>query len=300
MFGAIRAQVILVPINWRLTASEIGYQLKDSATRLLIVDPDLLSTANRACELGGVWPTMLPVEGEADSLRNLLEQDAPVSVSPREPNQIILQLYTSGTTGLPKGVLISHYALSLARHSELQIPGLASLGEGAVCLSAMPNFHVGAICWVLMGLVRRGTVIITADPSGGNMLRLFREYNAQHSFIVPTAIRAMIEELKAKNAPAPKVTNIFYGAMAMGEGLLKDAMRVFGCSFGQFFGMTENTGASTFLAPWDHDLARPHLLASVGKPYPGMSLEIRGPDRQLLQCGEHGEVWIKSDTRLVG
>lgn len=165
----------------------------------------------------------------------------------------------------------------------------------------MPNSHIGGISWVLMGLIRRCTVVLSADPSPGNLLNLMRSHRAEYSFIVPTVIRGLVDELRAGNAGQPvRLRGMFYGAMPMSEQLLHAAMAVFACPFLQFFGMTEVAGAATRLPPGDHDPARPGLLKSVGKPYPGMSIEIRGPDRRLLRSGEHGEVWIKSPTAMQG
>jgi acyl-CoA synthetase (AMP-forming)/AMP-acid ligase II len=309
LFGAIRAQMVLVPINWRLAPPEVAYQLADSGARLLICDPELIGTATAAAATAAAAtaaaatprdaPELLLTEGGQDSLRSLLSQAAPPAPLPHSPTQVVLQLYTSGTTGHPKGVLISHYALSVARHCELISESFALLTPGNVSLSGMPNFHVGGMSWVLMGLVRFGTVVLTANPAPANMLALIDEYPIDNSFIVPTVIRAMIEEIKSRGLPAPAIKGLFYGAMAMSEGLLREAMGLFGCAFGQFFGMTEITGAATFLRPDEHDLSRPHLLKSVGKPYPGMSLEIRGPDRRVLAPEEHGEVWIRSPTCML-
>jgi len=209
-------------------------------------------------------------------------------------------LYTSGTTGNPKGVMISHLAFSAARHSDQQIPDLDVLAAGEIILSAMPNFHIGGMSWVMMGFARLMTVVLTGDPMPANLLKQFRAHGARHSFIVPTVLRTMVDDLRARGEKPPEIRSLQYGAMPIGEQLLHDAMETFGCSFAQYFGMTENTGSVTYLGTDDHDPARPHLLKSVGRPYPGMSLEIRGPDRQILERGEAGEIWIRSPTQFSG
>ena len=300
LFGSIRAGVILVPLNWRLAAPEISYQLQDSGSRLLICDPDLMPLAQIALQPLAHQPILLATEGDGRTLRGICAESAAPAPCPRNADQIALLLYTSGTTGHPKGVMVSHYALSMARHSDQQIPGLSALIEGIPILSAMPNFHIGGMSWVLMGLARLQTVVLTADPGPANMLKLFREHGAEHSFIVPTVLRAILDDLKSRGDAPPTLGTLQYGAMPIGESLLRESLDTFGCRFVQYFGMTENTGSVTVLEPDDHDPARPHLLKSVGKPYPGMSLQIRGPDRQVLPRGEAGEIWIQSPTRLSG
>jgi acyl-CoA synthetase (AMP-forming)/AMP-acid ligase II len=300
LFGAMRAGVVLVPLNWRLAPPEIAYQLQDSQSRLLICDAELQSLAQPALATLATPPGLIETDGVEGSLRSLLLRPAPQAPIPNAPEQTVLMLYTSGTTGHPKGVMISHYAVSAARHSDQQLRGLEFLEEGCTILSAMPNFHIGGMSWMLMGLARLETVVLTADPTPANLLRLFREHGAEHSFVVPTVIRAMLDELKVRGEKPPKLRSLHYGAMPIGESLLNETMETFGCAFVQYFGMTENTGSGTCLAPHDHDLSRPHLLKSVGLPYPGMSVEIRGPDRRVLRRGEHGEIWIKSPTALTG
>jgi len=301
LFGSIRGGFVLTPLNWRLTAPELEFQLGDSQARMILCDADFLETATRAIQTLQPKPTVIQTEGltgDAHSLRSLLSRPAAQN-PPQTPGPVILQLYTSGTTGRPKGVLISHRALSLSRHAEFICADFNHLGKGVMSLSAMPNFHIGGISWLLMGLVRLGTTVLTADASAANLLRLMRKYNIEHSFIVPTVIRSIVDALKAAGQEAPPLKGIFYGGMPMSENLLRESLQLFrSCAFLQFFGMTEISGSATYLAPADHDPTRPALLKSVGKPYPGTAIEIRGPERQVLARGQHGEIWIRSPSLM--
>jgi len=305
LFGAIRAGVVLVPLNWRLAAPELAYQIADADARLLILDSEFEPLARESLatcehEIPTLFTEARGAVTSSPCLRALLAREAPAVPCSHEAAQPILQLYTSGTTGKPKGVLVSHRAFSLARHMELIDPGLTHLQAGAVLLSPMPNSHIGGISWMAMGLVRQGTVVLTADPSAPNLLRLMREFKVEHTFIVATVIRALVDELRQQGIPGPQLRGMFYGAMPMSELLLREALQTFGCAFVQFFGMTEITGSATLLPPPQHDLAHSGYLKSVGRPYPGTELEIRGPDRRVLQRGEAGEIWIRSPTLMLG
>lgn len=315
LLGAIRARLVLVPLNWRLSPRELAFQIQNSASGLLIYDEEFGQPVRDCLALCDLQPPTIVTEGAAprsengagadgraaaSDLRSLLDLPAPAVATPHEAEQPVLQLYTSGTTGNPKGVLVSHRALSLSRHAECIDPALRHLKTGTVMLSPMPVAHIGGISWLLMGLIRRGTVVLTSDASPGGLLKLIRDFRVEHIFIVATVLRGIVDELRRTGTAGPPLRGIFYGAMPMSERLLREAIESFGCAFVQFFGMTEISGSATLLPPEQHDLARPQYLKSVGRPYPGISVEIRGPDRRVLRRGEAGEIWVRSPTLMLG
>jgi acyl-CoA synthetase (AMP-forming)/AMP-acid ligase II len=306
LFGGMRSGTVLVPLNWRCTAPEIAYVLRDSDAALVLVDPEFLHVAQRAAAECTTPPTIIVTEdhpGAGQSLRALLEQPAQPGIANEgtaDPSAVCVQLYTSGTTGRPKGALLTQSGLGLARQAELVLPDWADFTDQDTILSPMPNFHCAGLSWMLIGLLRGCTCVLTGDPSPANVLALCRAHSVSRTFIVPTVIRGLVDAVKADGLGPPPLRTIYYGAATIGLSLLHDAIATFGCGFAQFYGMTENTGSVTLLAPADHDAARPHLLGSVGRVLPGMAIEIRDPDGRPLPIDTAGEIWIKAPTLMQG
>lgn len=299
LLAAIRSGLVLVPLNWRCVEPEIAFFVSDSRSRLVICDAAFLDTARAVCRNLDPAPRILVTEGAdgEESLRSLLsapgeELDDAV---PWTDDGVCLHMYTSGTTGQPKGVLCRHKGLSLTRFQEYSWADYPNW-QGGTLVSAMPSFHIGGMSWILTGLFRQATCVLTSDASASNITRLMMEHRAERTFAVPTVVRAMVDEIRAAGLSMPWLETIFYGAAPISPSLLADAIGTLGCSFGQFFGMTEITGSATFLAPADHDLGNPRLLGSVGKPFPGVDLEIRDPDGKPVPRGVAGEIWTRSPT----
>ncbi len=299
LIAAIRSGMALVPLNWRCVTPEIAFFLKDSESCLLICDEEFLGTAQAACHDLDRKPRIVITEASAggESLRDILSADGEVieEAVPWTDDAVCLHMYTSGTTGLPKGVLSTHRGLSISRYQEYCFDDFPDWQGGSI-VSAMPNFHIGGMSWILIGLLRHSTCVMTGDASGPNITRLLMEHRAERTFAVPTVIRAIVDEVRSSGVAMPWLNSIFYGAAPMSPSLLADAIEILGCSFGQFFGMTEITGTATFLRPRDHDLARPRLLGSVGRPYPGVDVEIRDREGKPVALGVAGEIWIRTPT----
>lgn len=299
LIASIRAGFILAPLNWRSKAPEIQHFLNDSKALLLFCDADFLEAAEQAASHLKLSPRMYltaPLAGHDSAFVDALVQDGTIATRATPHGQTTcLLFYTSGTSGLPKGVPCSHTSLSLMRYAELISPEFPKW-SGETIIAGMPSFHVGGLCWTLIGLARQSTCVLTANPTAANFIRLFREYEATAAFAIPTVIRDIVDEVRRMNISLPALKTLFYGAMPIGETLLRDAIDTLKCSFGQFYGMTEIGGSATFLAPCDHDLARPALMQSVGRPYPGVAIEIRDPSGQPVAPGVHGEIYVRTPS----
>ncbi len=297
LIGAIRAGIVLVPINWRNTMPEIRYVLDDSQATLVLVDTEFLATAREADTRGRA---LIVVDAEgAEGLRQRIASADPAPRAALDPRVPCLQLYTSGTTGRPKGVVTSQYAIGVQREMELQSGYFDDWGDDEVILSPLPSFHIGGMSWVLTGIIRGQTAVVTADVTPGGILDACLANAITRTFIVPTLVRALIGEMDARGVRVPSLRGIHYGAAPMDPALLDRSVDRIGCRFLQYYGMTEVSGSITVLGPQEHDSSRPTLLRSVGRPLPGFAIEIRGPDRQLLTADQPGEIWVKGPSLLI-
>jgi acyl-CoA synthetase (AMP-forming)/AMP-acid ligase II len=295
LFGAMRAGTVLVPLNWRCTSHELEYIITEAEATLLICDKELEQLARAAAPRAAI----ITIEGEG-GFKDELTREQPASDWLIEPDAPAVLMFTSGTTGKPKGVVITERMFGLARQAEMTSRDYASWRQEDVILSPMPNFHMAACSWVQCAIMRGLTCVITDDPSPGNLLSLSTHHNVTHIFIVPTVVRALIDLLQADNVSLPSLREIHYGAAPMDLELLERSMHLLGCGFVHHYGMTENAGTATRLGPEDHDPSRPHLLRSVGRPQPGMIVEIRRQDLKVARCGEAGEIWLRSETIMPG
>ena len=302
LMATMRGGQILAPLNWRCHANEIAYFIRDSTPTLLFCDEELESLAQQSCDQVENPPRKLftrPGDRAESAFANALAEDGETAddAIPHGETPCML-FYTSGTSGKPKGALSTHYAFSVMRHMEVVAPDFPAW-QDEVSLSGMPLFHIAGTTWPMMGLMRRCTVVLTSDPSAPNLIKLIAEYQASRTFAVPTVIREIVREVRATGALLPTLRMFLYGAMPIGETLLRDAMDTLGCEFLQYYGMTEATGSVTFLAPRYHNLESPELMQSVGRIFPGSALDVRDADGNSLPTGEPGELTIQSPTLMA-
>jgi len=216
------------------------------------------------------------------------------------PEDICMQLYTSGTTGLPKGVMLSNANLSTAISEAGQT---FEIREDTVSLVAMPLFHIGGSGWALCAMSRGGRSVILRDVDPTVLLSLVADERITEMFLVPAVLMLLLATPAITSTDLSSLRFIFYGASPIAEEVLVRCMATFGCSFCQVYGMTETTGAITALLPEDHDPEGPRrgLLRSAGQPHASVEVRVVDPDTGGdAETGKVGEILTRSPYNMAG
>ena len=177
-------------------------------------------------------------------------------------DDVAFQLYSSGTTGRPKGVMLSnHNFFSLLPIAK----DMWEIGPDTVNLVAMPLFHIGGGGWAVAGMYEGAISVIVRDLDPAALVTLIGRRGITHGFLVPAVLQFMLMVPGAEDADYSTLKVIVYGASPISEEVLAKSVRVFGCKFWQAYGLTETTGAVVNLAPADHDpTANKHRCGAAG------------------------------------
>jgi acyl-CoA synthetase (AMP-forming)/AMP-acid ligase II len=209
-----------------------------------------------------------------------------------------LILFTSGTTGLPKPVPISHDAL-LSRVAAYR-PAYSPERKPGVSLMCVPSFHIGGMLGLLLSLWAGDTVIIQPRFDPGRWLELVAAHRPASVFLVPTMLARILDHPACATADVSSLAVVSYGAAAAPVDLVKRAMAAWPhAGFANTFGQTETLGAYTTLAPDDH--RDPARIGSVGRPLPGVEVRVVDPGTGAdVSAGEVGELWVSSPGNVRG
>jgi len=308
VYGVAKGGLVAVPLNWRLAARELLHPLKDSRPRVIVAEASYAPVIDALRpELEGVGHFV--VLGEARdgwSAYEALLAGAPAD-EPRclaRPDDALCLTYSSGTTGLPKGAIITHRgALNNCR---AMIEDMLELAPEDIGLAVMPLFHVGGMWYHLFpSYASGGTTIMLSEFDPRAVLAAIQERGVTQVHLVPTMIGALLDQPGVRNMDLGRLRTLYYAASSIPLGLLKRAMEVFRhCGFIQSFGSTE-AGSVTALLPQDHaaalgDPARAGLLLSCGRPFGGATLEIRDASGASVAQGSVGEIAVRSDRTMAG
>ena len=302
-YGAALLNAVCVDVNWRLAAPEVEYIVNDAQSKVLVVGVDFLPILDAIAANLTTVTKILVINGDgryADYGAEVAAQPATDPGVPSAAGDVAFQLYSSGTTGRPKGVMLSNNnffsLLPVAKD-------IWELTPDAVNLVAMPLFHIGGGGWAVAGQYEGCPSVIVRDLNPAALVTLFGEQRITHAFLVPAVLQFMLAVPGVEEADYSSLRMFLYGASPISEEVLAKSVKMFGCKFWQTYGLTETTGAVVNLPPEDHDLEGPnrHRLRSCGLPGPGVEIRIVDTD-SLVDCvvGEVGEIWIRSPQVMIG
>ena len=309
LFGGSLLGAVNVAVNWRLAPAEMAAIIDDSGAPVLAIHADYLEAlkdmpsglplVRRIVVIGhdaAVCPDARTVPFAAWIEGTLPEDPGHVG----GPDEVSMQLYTSGTTGLPKGVMLTNANLSTA----ISEAGITfHIVDDTVSLVAMPLFHIGGSGWALCAMSRGGRSIILRDVDPTVLLDLIATERITEMFVVPAVLMMLLSTPSLGGTDLSSLRLIFYGASPISEDVLVKCMDTFGCAFCQVYGMTETTGAITALPFEDHDPDGPRrgLLRSAGKPHNSVALRVVDPlSGRDAALGAVGEVWTRSSYNMAG
>lgn len=292
-FGCAKSATTLVPVNWRLAGREIADILGDAGATLIVAAAEFIP-------LLGANPTarVLTIESDYALWRDSASDSDPWAKV--DCDATLALLYTSGTTGRPKGVKVSHrnlwYSVRMARE-------VWAFTAASVNLVTMPLFHIGGLGYGMMALSQGGHTVLLQAPVPDSILQALVRHRVTHAFFVPTLIQTLVDTPGVELLDLTSLNRIVYGASPISETLLKRAIQVFGCGFNHAYGLTETSGTVTTLRPEEHDPGGPNAprLRSCGRALPWVELGLFDPlTGTPVAPGSLGEIWIRSRMSTSG
>ncbi len=282
MLAVAKLGAISAPVNWRLAPREVRTVVDDSQAVLCVCGDDFLDAAD------GVGARVVRF---ADLPR--LGGEDPCGDS--DPEAVVWQLYTSGTTGIPKGAMLSHRNLYAGWPSILlECP---EMREGSRALVAMPLYHIGGCGWAGAALYAGATLVVVREIVPQQLLQTIIDEKVGCGFLVPAVLLFLSQLPGIESADFSHLRRILYGASPITPELLTRCIELFRCEFTQVYGLTETTGAISALQHQDH---HGELLLSCGRPMLGTRVRVVDADGADVRTGEVGELLIGGEQVMAG
>jgi acyl-CoA synthetase (AMP-forming)/AMP-acid ligase II len=292
LFGSSWAGLPYVPLNYRLTGAELDALLERVKPAYLVTD------AERAMKLGVAGITTAAREPFLARVRDGGEKAAEWSM---EGDDIAVLLFTSGTTGVPKAAVLRQKHLVSYILGSVEFGGA---GEDEATLVSVPPYHVAGIAAVLSSVYGGRRIVQLSSFGAEAWLELARKERVTHAFVVPTMLARIVDALDGKpDAGLPQLRAIAYGGGKMPLPIIEKAMKLFpATAFTNAYGLTETSSTIAVLGPDDHraaaassDPAVKRRLVSVGRPLPGVEIEIRDDEGRAVPAGTSGEVYVRGE-----
>ena len=293
VFGLAKLGAVGVPVNWRLAAPEIRHIIDDCGATMVIVGQEFFGHLEAVEDRITADIVAIGTHERWPSFGHWVAAHPAVDPGVRTgPDDLVFLMYTSGTTGLPKGAMLSN---ANYRCKTAGVAGPWRFDADAVSLAVMPLFHMAGSGWAFAGLWQGATTVVLRDVDPVAILDAVAEHRITNMLLVPAVIAFLLDTPGVETADFSSLRVIVYGASPISDDVLVRGIERFGGVFAQVYGMTETTGSITQLD--DHT---PELLRSCGKPYPWVEIRIVTEGGTDAAPGTVGELWTRSEQNMIG
>lgn len=304
MFAVWWAGGAVVPMNTRWSATENAYSLNDSQSEILFVDKHFAPMIQEIGSDAETVKTIIHLEEGAPegmlSYEDLIANHEPCEDAMRMDDDLAGLFYTGGTTGFPKGVMVSQKALW---YNNMALGGQANFKSDSIYLHTAPMFHMADLAAGGGAMMAGGTHVYVPSFEPVSTMNAIADHNVTHALLVPTMLGMVMQHPEFDVAKFQSVTNYLYGASPMPEGLLRQAMALLpDVEFSQAYGQTEMAPLVTILDPKDHVLEgeRSKQIRSAGRPAWGCEIKIVDEDGNEVSKGTVGEIAARSPGNMLG
>ena len=310
-YAAAALGAVFLPLNYRAKLPELEYMITTAQVRVLLVGDRYVETVRQLRPKLTTVQRYIALETAQDGmarLDELLATAAPEFEPPETDDEdTSILMYTSGTTALPKAVMLTYNDFTAYVCSNVELADGTPRGTALLCV---PLYHIAGATNIMTSMFtgRRLVLLPQFDPK--TWLETVARERVTHAFLVPTMVKQLIDHPQFSAYDLSSLENLSYGGAAMPFPVVRRAIEMFPKTVGfvNAFGQTETTSTLTVLGPEDHRLdgtaheveIRLKRLKSIGRPLPDVELKVVDDDGQPLPLGQVGELWVRTPRVMKG
>ena len=302
---------VMVPVNYRSTKEELNFMINDSKPKLIFVGDRYHDLINKTIKYGNhnlikVITLDNTLDNDWKTYKDLIFNNKLLEFENEDSNEIALLVYTAGTTGTPKAVILKHSSFCEFALNNLDP---ADLDYNESTLLSVPLYHVAGIQTAISGIYSGRTTVIQDQFESLDWMKLVQNYEINRVMLVPTMIKQIIDNENFDNYNFGSLNVITYGAAPMPISVLEESINKFkDAKFINAFGQTETAATITALGPEDHDISgtedeksrKLNRLTSIGKPLPDIEVRIVDENGKETPVNGVGEIVVKGERIMSG
>lgn len=302
---------VFLPVNYRAKLPELEYMLTTARAKVLLVGDryfDAVEQLRPKLTSVQTYVTMEPPHDGLLDLKRLMAEAAAESELPEvEDEDTTILMYTSGTTALPKGVMLSYHDFTAYVTANVELADGTPRGTALLCV---PLYHIAGATNIMTSLFTGRRLVILRQFDAKAWLEAVERERVTHAFLVPTMVKQLIDCPAFSRHDLSSLENLSYGGAAMPFPVIRRAIEMFPKTVGfvNAFGQTETTSTLTVLGPEDHRLdgtpeeveRRLKRLKSIGRPLPDVELKVVDAEGKELPIGQIGELWVRTPRVMKG